>query len=776
MLRKPPHILVTTPESLFILLTAERSRRAARRRRARSSSTRSTRWPTTSAASHLALSLARLDALVAAAAAQAAAHRPLGDGAADRGGRATSLGAGRACDRRRRPPARDGPGRRGAATTSSGAVATNEMWAEIYDRIADTDPARTGRRCLRRTRAGWPSGSRITLAQRLGEDVVLPHHGSLSRDAAARRRARLKEGELRAVVATASLELGIDIGTVDLVVPDRLAAIDRRRRCSASAGRATGSARRRRACFRDDARRADRVRGAGARDPRGRARRGSRSRRRAARHPGAADRRRPALRRLGRGRALRARPRARIPTATCRAATSTPSSRCSSDGIATSRGRSGAHPAPRSRERHACAGGAARASPRSPPAARSPTTPTTRSSPSPKAQSSARSTRTSRSRAWPATSSCSATLVADPARRGSGEVRVEDAHGAPPTIPFWLGEAPGAHARALARGLALRERLDDRAGDAQRPSTWLERECGLDRRRRRAGASRTCRPARPRSACVPTHDDVVAERFFDEAGGMQLVLHAPFGGAHQPRVGPGAAQALLPHLRLRAAGGRDRRRHRHLARPSSTLPARGCLRVPARRETSRDVLTQALLDAPMFGDALALERDARRWRCCASAAGARCRRRFSGCAPTTCWRRCSRPGGVPGEPAPGRSRIPDHPLVRETIDNCLHEAMDVDGLQRRASRDSSAARFARVAVDTAEPSAFSHEILNANPYAFLDDAPLEERRTRAVQLRRGLRAGRRRRRRRSRSGGHRGGGGGSRGRSCATPTSCTTRC
>ncbi len=87
----------------------------------------------------------------------------------------------------------------------------------------------------------------------------------------------------------------------------------------------------------------------------------------------------------------------------------------------------------------------------------------------------------------------------------------------------------------------------------------------------------------------------------------------------------------------------------------------------------------------------------------------------------------------------GEIRIPDHPLVNETIANCLHEAMDLDGFMRILERmDEGALRT--VAVDTPEPSVFSHEILNANPYAYLDDAPLEERRTRAVQLRRTMSA------------------------------------
>ena len=88
-----------------------------------------------------------------------------------------------------------------------------------------------------------------------------------------------------------------------------------------------------------------------------------------------------------------------------------------------------------------------------------------------------------------------------------------------------------------------------------------------------------------------------------------------------------------------------------------------------------------------------------------------------------------------GDNHTGPIEPPDHPLVNETIANCLHEAMDT----RRtagAADDDRAGRIRTLAIDTPLPSPMTHEILNANPYAFLDDAPLEERRARAVSLRR----------------------------------------
>ena len=126
-----------------------------------------------------------------------------------------------------------------------------------------------------------------------------------------------------------------------------------------------------------------------------------------------------------------------------------------------------------------------------------------------------------------------------------------------------------------------------------------------------------------------------------------------------------------------------------------------------------------------------------RWRCRDSRAAVRCRRRFSGCAPTILLAAVFPDQAACAENLTGEIRIPDHPLVNETISNCLHEAMDLDGLKEVLDRMGEGT-LRTVAVDTPEPSPFCHEILNANPYAFLDDAPLEERRTRAVQMRRTL--------------------------------------
>ena len=473
------------------------------------------------------------------------------------------------------------------------------------------------------------------------------------------------------------------------------------RSCSASAARATrvGATPKGR-LLPDHARRAGRVRRAAARRARGPRSTALRPAARAARHPGPADR----------GRACAARPGARTtlfdagaprlrPTRRSRARTSTRSSSCSPRAS-----RPAAAGARRCLHRDGVNGvlrGAARRAPRrrSPPAAPSPRPPTTACSPSPTTRFVGTRQRGLRHREHgrrhlPARQH----VVADPARRGRAWCAWSTPQGAPPTIPFWLGEAPGAHARAVrARSSGLRAR--------GRRSAW--RRDGRDAPRlARDGAAASPRaaaraagalPRRPRSRAlgvVPTHEDVVFERFFDETGGMQLVLHAPFGGAHQPRLGPGAAQALLP-----AASTSSCR-----PRPPTTRSCSRSARSTASRSTTCSHFLQPAQRARGAGAGPAARRRCSRragagtrrarWRCCASAAASASRRRSSACAPTTCWRRSSPSRPAARRTPPGPIEIPDHPLVRQTMHDCLHEAMDVDGLERVLAAHRGAARSA----------------------------------------------------------------------------------
>ena len=234
---------------------------------------------------------------------------------------------------------------------------------------------------------------------------------------------------------------------------------------------------------------------------------------------------------------------------------------------------------------------------------------------------------------------------------------------------------------------------------------------------------------------MPTQDTVVAERFFDEAGGMQLVLHAPFGARINRAWGLALRKRFCRtfNFELQAAAT-DNGLVLSLKR-SAFLPAgtgvqlleagdRGA-RADAshvRRAHVRRALEMERRAGP--GGSAVLRRPQGSASDSAHALGRSARRVF--------------PDQVAcAENLTGEIRIPDHPLVKETIDNCLHEAMDLEGLKEILDRMGEGT-LRTVAVDTREPSPFCHEILNANPYAFLDDAPLEERRTRAVQMRRTL--------------------------------------
>ena len=258
-------------------------------------------------------------------------------------------------------------------------------------------------------------------------------------------------------------------------------------------------------------------------------------------------------------------------------------------------------------------------------------------------------------------------------------------------------------------------------------------------RARRGGreAGHRVRSRRRRSAlgALPSCDTVVAERFFDEAGGMQLVLHAPFGSRINRAWGLALRKRFCRtfNFELQAAATDNgiviSLSDRH------AFPLELVFEF-LKAATVRDVLTQALLDAPMFGT---------RWRWNATRALAILRFRGGTKVPAQIQRMRSDdllaavfPDQVAcAENLTGPIRIPDHPLVNETIANCLDEAMDLEGLEV-VLRGIESGAIRTVTLDTPEPSVFSHEILNANPYAYLDDAPLEERRARAVMLRRTL--------------------------------------
>ncbi|MEO8097171.1 MAG: DEAD/DEAH box helicase [Acidobacteriota bacterium] len=719
--KQAPHILVTTPESLYILLTAEGPRKMLRNVRtlivdeihAVADDKRG---------SHLALSIARLEALTGAPIQKiglSATVSPIQEVARFLGPKAhvVQVGHRRAMDLAVEIP-RD----------ELAAVASTESWGEIYDRIAALAQEHRTTLVFVNTRR---LAERVShhLAQRLGENMVLPHHGSLSRALRFEAERRLKDGELRVVVATASLELGIDIGTVDLV-------------CQIGSTRSIGVALQR----------------AG----------------RAGHWVGALPKARffattrdeliecAALVRAVRGGEL---DKLEIPPAPLDilaqqivamaaveewdedalfglvrgAAPYRDLARkdfdavvqMMSEGIATSRGRSGAY-----LHRDQVNGKV-------------------------RGRRGARLAAITSGGAIPDTALYQ--VIAEPEgtvigtldedfaiesqvgdtfllgttswrirRVETGRVRVENAKGASPSVPFWLGEAPGRTRELSAAVSDLRRDISD-SSDAL---AMLKEECGVSP----AGAEQAVAYVRAGAAAlgvVPTQETVVAERFFDEAGGMQLVIHAPFGSRINKAWGLALRKRFCRtfNFELQAAATDNGLVLSLSDQHSFPLESVFAFLTPG---TVEHVLTQAMFDSPMFGA---------RWKWNASRALAV--PRFSGGrkVPPPIQRMRSDdllasvfPDQVAcAENLTGEIRIPDHPLVNETIANCLHEAMDLDGLVDILDRMGDGT-LRTVAVDTREPSPFCHEILNANPYAFLDDAPLEERRTRAVQMRRTLSA------------------------------------
>ena len=791
MVRRPPHILVTTPESLFILLTADRSR-AVLRRTSTVIVDEIHALVDDKRGSHLALTLARLDDLVLKAGGArpqrvglSATVRPIADVARFLHGSTPEEHS--ELEGQRAQPTGDHvltpalsqveagqPGRTahavpdvgreaaGVAVIDSGhrrqldlavevprdelgVVATNEMWSEIYERLAELILAH-------RTTLVFVNTRRLCervahhLAERLGDEAVLAHHGSLSKRLRQTAESQLRAGRLRAVVATASLELGIDIGTVDLV-------------CQIGSPRSIAVTLQRvgRSGHHVD-------RPEDPHEPKGRLFATTRDELIEcaalvhAIREGRLDRlvvpdwpvdvlaqqlvaacaceswRVEDLFEMVR----RASPYAALPRTAFDAVVD-----MLADGITTSRGRRGAY------VHHDRVNGMLRG------------------------RRGARLAAITGGGAIP--DNANYLVVAEPdqttvgtvdedfavesmsgdifllgttswriRRVESGRLRVEDAQGAAPSLPFWRGEAPGRTPELSEEVSCLRERIsralpcrgeNGQTADGETAALALLTEgCGLDR----AGAEQAVAYVRAGVAglgAVPTIRCVVAERFFDESGGMQLIVHSPFGARINRAWGLALRKRFCRSFNFELqAAATDNGIVISLAEQHS-FPLEVIFRY-LNVETVEDVLTQAMLPSPMFGA---------RWRWNASRALAVLRFAGGRKVPPPIQRMRSDdllasvfPDQVAcQENLTGDIRIPDHPLVNETIRDCLHEAMDLDGL-RAVLAGIERGDIQTRAIDTAEPSPFCHEILNANPYAFLDDAPLEERRARAVQLRRTL--------------------------------------
>ncbi|HYA95964.1 MAG TPA: DEAD/DEAH box helicase [Terriglobales bacterium] len=741
MLKRPPHILVTTPESLYILLTAEKSRQILRdvetvivdEIHAVADDKRG---------AHLTLSIERLDALtgrrpvrIGLSATQKpielVAHFLTGTGRPDPA--IVNIGHQRQMDLAVEvPPSELGP------------VASNEMWDEIYSRLSEFIQQHRSTLVFVNTRR---MAERVAhhLAEILGEDAVAAHHGSLARKLRLAAEKKLKEGEVQVLVATASLELGIDIGFVDLVChlgsPRSIAVLLQR---IGRSGHWRGAVPKGRifATTRDELLEcAALVRSI---------RQGELDRIMIPDAPldvlaqqivaacSAEEWKEDELFAL----VCRAYPYRDLPREEFEAILV-----MLSDGIAARRGRYGAY---LYRDR---VNGRLRA------------------------RRGARIAAITSGGAIP--DNALYTVVAEPEgivvgtvdedfavesmkgeimllgntswriRRieASGRMLVEDAHGAPPGIPFWRGEAPGRTAELSEQVAELRARISERtpnlrpgfldrtAPEMISAAEWLRSECGLDD----AGAEQAIQYVAEGRAVlgeVPTQQTIIAERFFDEGGGMQLVIHAPFGARVNKAWGLALRKRFCRSFNFELqAAATDNGLNIALAEQHS-FPLADVFHF-LQPESVQAVLEQAVLTgSPLFGT---------RWRWDAERALALLRFDHGKKVPPQIQRIRSDDllasvfpdVAACQENIEGDIQIPDHPLVREVMKDVLTEAMDLDGL-KQLLRGISSGAIRCLAVDTPVPSAFSHEILNANPYAYLDDAPLEERRARAVEMRRTL--------------------------------------
>jgi ATP-dependent Lhr-like helicase len=739
MQKRPPHILVTTPESLYILLTAGKSRELLRTVRtlivdeinAVADDKRGT---------HLALSLERLEALTAQPLTRiglSATQKPIElVGQFLTGGDRPAPIIVEIEQRRRLDLAIEVP------SSELGPIASNEMWDEIYQRVANLVQQQRSTLIFVNTRR---LAERLAhhLAALLGEDAVASHHGSLSRVRRLAVESKLKAGEIRALVATASLELGIDIGSVDLVCqigsPRSISVALQR---AGRAGHWRGAIPKSRffATTRDELLEcAALVR---------------------AIHLGELD-------------------RIEIPQAPLDILAQQVVAACAaedwqeddlfalvrrafpyrhlerkdfdeivamlSDGIAARRGRYGSY-LHRDQVNHRLRG-----------------------------RRGSRLAAITSGGAIP--DNAMYTVVAEPegtvigtvdedfaveSLRGdifllgnsswrirrvqSGSVSVEDAKGAPPNVPFWRGEAPSRtmelsqqvaqvreHVGALTEGLAPSPDLRN-SPQAAAAINWLEDECGMDR----PGAEQAAQyivEGRAVLRAVPTQTTIVAERFFDESGGMQLVIHAPFGGRINKAWGLALRKRFCRSFNFELqAAATDNGLNISLSDQHS-FPLADVFHF-LHAASVEPLLEQAVLASPIF---------ATRWRWVAGRSLALLRFMGGKKVPPPIQRMRSDdllaavfPQALAcQENISGEIEIPNHPLARETMKDALTEAMDVAGLKVLLEHIADG-RIRCVAVETPVPSQFSHEILNANPYAYLDDAPLEERRARAVEMRRML--------------------------------------
>ena len=726
--RRPPHVFITTPESLFILLTSERGRHALRTTRTLildelHAVAPSKRGP------HLALSVERLCHLAEAPITRiglSATQKPIEEMARFLTGGAADCEIVDTGHRRAMDVAIELP-----RDFELGPIATHEQWAQTLDQVVELSEQHRTTLVFVNTRRLVERVAHL-LSDRLGEENVAAHHGSLSRETRYDTEQRLKEERVRVCVASASLELGIDIGDIDLV-------------CQIGSPRNIGVA-------------LQRVGRSGhflGGTPKGRF------------FPLTRDElvETVALLRCIRDGALDA---LHIPpwpldvlaqqvVASCVMEEWDEDAlyalltqaypyhelsrerfddvvRMLSEGVAGRWGRTTAY-LHRDGVNHKV-----------------------------KARRGARMMAVSNGGAIPDTADYR--VIAEPdgtmvgtvnedfaiesmagdifllgntpwkiRRIEQGTVRVEEAQGQPPTIPFWLGEAPGRTVELSHEVSSLRRDVDERL-HARDTALALVMESGASREVAEQVVAYVEEGKRV-LGIVPTAEKIVAERFFDEAGGMQLVVHSPLGSRINRAWGLALRKRFCAgfNFELQAAAT-DEGINISLG-PQHSFPVEEVFSY-LKPATAEDVLTQAVLQSPIFP---------LRWRWTASRSLALLRQVGGKRVPTPIQRMRSDdllaavfPAAAACQdnmPVGGRVDPPDHPLVFETLRDCLTEALDAEGMVDvlEAIEGGEIEVFGK---DTLQPSAFSHQLLNAMPYAFLDDAPLEERRARAVTLRRAL--------------------------------------
>jgi ATP-dependent Lhr-like helicase len=757
MLKHPPHILVTTPESLYILLTAQRPRlNLARVQTVIVDEIHAVADDKRGA--HLALTLERLDALVcgenrmspgAMLAGMARPPQRIGLSATQNPIELVADFLVGSCAKRERATiVQVGQRRRldlqiEVPSDELSAVTSTAMWTEIYDKLAALALEHRSTLVFVNTRKLVEKIS-FELAERMGADAVGAHHGSLSRALRLDAEQRLKAGEVRILIATASLELGIDIGSVDLV-------------CQIATTRAVAVAMQR-------VGRAGHWRGA---IPKGRFFATTRD-----------DLMEQAalLRKMVAGEL----DRLEVPAAPVDVLMQQMVAMCGAEsweedalyavvrrawpyreltragfeellellhnGIESSRGRYGAYLLRDGVQRQL------------------------------HARRAARSAAIMNGGAIPDTAMFAVMLQPENVQIATldehfavdsspgdvvllgntswriqridptGKVLVEDAHGAPPSIPFWEGEAP-QRTSVLSDGVSdLRGEIDARTrgvapaavhamnAEVAACMAWLKRECFV-------GDSAALQMiaymvnGRAVLGAVPTKTTIIAERFFDEGGGQQLILHAPFGGRLNKAWGLALRKRFCRgfNFELQAAAT-DNGINISLAEQHS-FPLSDVFRFLSVH-TARELLEQAAIPSPLFKN---------RWRWAAGRSlqllrmqkGKRVAPQIQRTRSDDLLASVFPHASACPETMTGDIEIPDHPLVREVMRDTLSEAMDIEGLEELLGAiDRGEIRC--LAVDTPTPSQFAHELINAMPYAFLDEAGLEERRARSVMLRRSL--------------------------------------